>query len=87
MNAPKTLPFSKTPVAEDWKLKRAVGNWNSLNSFLKTGATASQLQQMINLESIRPGGPRLPMVERMFAKWVKVQRTRIYRAMGLNGPN
>jgi hypothetical protein len=83
MTATRQPPFPKTPPSEDWKLKRAVGNWNSLNMFLKGGATITQLQQMLNLESQREGGPRLAMTERIFAKWVKMQRARAYRMMGL----
>jgi hypothetical protein len=86
MSAPtssKQLPFPKTAPSTDWKLKRAIGNWNNLNMFLKTGVTTTQLQQMLNLEAEREGGPRLFMVERLFAKWVKMQRRRTYRLMGL----
>jgi hypothetical protein len=75
------LPFPKNTTPPNDRVLRAIRNWNELNEYLKSKPAIKDLEAAMNLESQREKGPRIAIIERLFAKWVKARRQQIYRAV------
>jgi hypothetical protein len=84
------LPFPDAPIPapyEDPLIRVVIGNWNALNNHIKTLPSMRWFETAINLESQRPGGPRQDIIERLYAKWVKHHRARLYACLQISNPH